>query len=573
MADTLESLEIEVKHSATGASAEIEALSKKLQGLSRTLGNLLPKLAVLNQQLGQTKTSFTSNITNQFASNINNISNEAEKAKSATNEVAKSTEKVTKAVKKSNGPLGNFIASLKRIAFYRILRTIIKEITQAFTEGLQNAYAFSQGITTEGHRFAAALDNMKSATTQMKSQLGSAFIALLAAIQPIVIQIINLVIKLADAISQLFSAFTGKTYLKSVAVADKFAETMKAGGAAAKEWKNQLLGFDEINRLEEPSKGGGGSGSTGLDPSQMFEDTPISEKWLAIAEKVKEVIAWIKDHMELIKGLAIAIGAGLLAWKIVNLIPALTGLFGGLSTVALGVSLVVAGFVALGIGLHNWITTGELTSQTFWLIEAGIVAVGIGLSLLTGSWIPLAVAGVVAAVFAIVTQWDKLKQKFEDFQKKLHDGLDNGKLEWTDFAYVIDRVMMWPIDSIITLIGWLQTLVGWIQSAIEGFSLLHWNESSGDFLPGTFGFFAEGGFPEEGQLFVSREAGPEMVGTIGGRTAVANNDQIVEGIRQGVYEAVSAAMNSGERDINLKVYLDSKQIKAGQQRINRAWGV
>ena len=85
--------------------------------------------------------------------------------------------------------------------------------------------------------------------------------------------------------------------------------------------------------------------------------------------------------------------------------------------------------------------------------------------------------------------------------------------------------------------------------------------------------FASGGFPNQGQLFVAGEAGPEMVGTVGGKTAVANNDQIVEGIRQGVFEAVSAAMNgSGGRETYVKVYLDSKEIKAGQQRLNRAWG-
>ena len=59
---------------------------------------------------------------------------------------------------------------------------------------------------------------------------------------------------------------------------------------------------------------------------------------------------------------------------------------------------------------------------------------------------------------------------------------------------------------------------------------------------GTIGFsdiptiplLASGGFPDEGQLFIAREAGPEMVGSMGGRTAVANNDQIVEGIASGV---------------------------------------
>lgn len=55
--------------------------------------------------------------------------------------------------------------------------------------------------------------------------------------------------------------------------------------------------------------------------------------------------------------------------------------------------------------------------------------------------------------------------------------------------------------------------------------------------------FAQGGFPTQGQMFVAREAGPELVGTIGGRTAVANNDQIVEGITAGV-EYANARQNA-----------------------------
>ena len=64
-----------------------------------------------------------------------------------------------------------------------------------------------------------------------------------------------------------------------------------------------------------------------------------------------------------------------------------------------------------------------------------------------------------------------------------------------------------------------------------------------------------------------------MVGTIGGHTAVANNDQIVEGIRQGVFEAVMAANSNGNNDVSVKVYLDSREIRTGQNRINRAMGV
>ncbi len=74
--------------------------------------------------------------------------------------------------------------------------------------------------------------------------------------------------------------------------------------------------------------------------------------------------------------------------------------------------------------------------------------------------------------------------------------------------------------------------------------------------------FADGGFVDEGQLFIAREAGAEMVGRIGRKTAVANNDQIVESVSQGVYEAVQRAsgeMNSGNsRPITVIVQMNGK---------------
>lgn len=68
-------------------------------------------------------------------------------------------------------------------------------------------------------------------------------------------------------------------------------------------------------------------------------------------------------------------------------------------------------------------------------------------------------------------------------------------------------------------------------------------------------YYAEGGFPAEGQMFIAREAGPEMVGSIGNRTAVANNDQIVESVSKGVYQAVVQAMSQsgGNQVVEAKV--------------------
>ena len=53
--------------------------------------------------------------------------------------------------------------------------------------------------------------------------------------------------------------------------------------------------------------------------------------------------------------------------------------------------------------------------------------------------------------------------------------------------------------------------------------------------------FAEGGFPSTGQLFIANESGPELVGRIGSRTAVANADQIVDAVARGVFMAISGA--------------------------------
>lgn len=69
------------------------------------------------------------------------------------------------------------------------------------------------------------------------------------------------------------------------------------------------------------------------------------------------------------------------------------------------------------------------------------------------------------------------------------------------------------------------------------------------FRIGDFGFdiglFARGGFPDSGQMFIAREAGPELVGRIGRRTAVANNDQIVQGIASAVRSAMSGVNSPG----------------------------
>lgn len=120
-----------------------------------------------------------------------------------------------------------------------------------------------------------------------------------------------------------------------------------------------------------------------------------------------------------------------------------------------------------------------------------------------------------------------------------------------------------------------------IQNFANGFASIHipmphigWDWSGGSISIGKFKFslprfnvnwYANGGFPDMGEMFVARESGPELVGKMGNRSAVANNDQIISGIRAGVFEAVVNAfesMRSSDRGQEIHIYLqgDAKEL-------------
>ena len=123
--------------------------------------------------------------------------------------------------------------------------------------------------------------------------------------------------------------------------------------------------------------------------------------------------------------------------------------------------------------------------------------------------------------------------------------------------------------------GWSQTYdLGFLGTYTVGIPGIHLKPFNLPTIPTIE--YAEGGFPSEGEMFIAREAGPELVGRMGNRSAVANNDQIVEGIRQGVYEAMVAA-NNAQGGKEVRVYIDGKDItdytRKRQNQMARALGV
>jgi hypothetical protein len=167
-------------------------------------------------------------------------------------------------------------------------------------------------------------------------------------------------------------------------------------------------------------------------------------------------------------------------------------------------------------------------------------------------------------VSAISTKLDEAWKKVKDFfsvsewKKKVEDAIAS-----------IKENFKLPSFPKIKLGVTYDTNVGAVKKAIyealglDGWPSLKWTT------------YATGGFPSMGEMFIAREAGPEMVGSINGRTAVANNDQIVEAVSRGVYSAVVEAMrgysdNQSGQEINL--YLDGKQITASVEKHQKSRG-
>lgn len=166
------------------------------------------------------------------------------------------------------------------------------------------------------------------------------------------------------------------------------------------------------------------------------------------------------------------------------------------------------------------------------------------------------VASVVQGIAdAVSSLWSGVKSGVSSWNQKVDNYFNNPKSE--EYQKFAQSQRSNPATSIMTGIN------GAILSG--GTSL----------IPALVGAFANGGYVDSGELFLARENGAEMVGTIGNRTGVANNEQIVDGISEGVAYAnvgVVAAINqliAVVQQIDPTVELDGLTVSRQLHRYNR----
>ena len=159
---------------------------------------------------------------------------------------------------------------------------------------------------------------------------------------------------------------------------------------------------------------------------------------------------------------------------------------------------------------------------------------------------------------------------FEEIGENLIQGLVNGIGNiWNTLTSKFDDIknltnFSWSLPSLkVPHMSWsTQPAPEWAAKILRALSL------PTDVPKLNVSWYAEGGFPSSGQLFIANEAGPELVGNIGNRTAVANKDQITTAIANATYEAISRALaeNNQNNGQPIIVNVGNEQLYKGYTR-------
>lgn len=335
-------------------------------------------------------------------------------------------ERMAKASEKAAKSMNRFGKRLSSVFRSALIFTVISQGLSALRTWL--------GKTIEKN------DEARAAIAKLKGALLTLAQPILQVIIPVFIKLVNIITQVVTAIAKFLAMLSGKSYSAQVSAAKALNEEEKAiegVGAAAEDAGKSMANFDEINQLTDNSASSAGAGGTssGTEIAPDFSNLDMAEDKLndilgVIGAIAAGLLAWkvaslFTDSLSKIGGIALAAAGAfalvyfwLDAWNngidLSNFLGMLVGMAavaGGLAlafgTTAAAVALVAGGLAMLVVGIKDVIENGVTLENTL-TIAAGLFAAGLGISLLTGSWIPALIAGVVGMVGVIAANWDEI---------------------------------------------------------------------------------------------------------------------------------------------------------------------
>lgn len=359
---------------------------------------------------------------------IERMSNRAGELSAQIAGASKSSAALAAASKKADEYMDRFVRRVKGLA------------RRVFIFGL-----IAQGLRSVRDWFGKVIksnDQATKAIARLKGALLTLAQPLLQVLIPAFTTFVELVTKIATAIGRVMSQLFGTTYEQSQKAAESLyneSDALDKTGKSAKKATKSLAAFDEINRL---------SGSEDAkDKDKLAPDfssgPELSDKKakgiLGLITSIGALLLGLKLSDSLIGGLKTALGLAIafqgalqfissllrawssgLDWS--NLLGMLLGaaaLVAGLALafgkVGAAIGLIITGIMEMVAGIHDADVNGWNLKNTL-LTIAGLISSGLGISLLTKSWIPLIIAGILSVVLAITVATGHGKELIESLK-------------------------------------------------------------------------------------------------------------------------------------------------------------
>ena len=365
----------------------------------------------------------------------------------------KNAGKIQEGLDKASQGMEAFTKRVKMLAKRALVFTVIARALSSVRDWLSDVVA----VNSEARD---AIAQLKGALLTLAQPLVQVIIPAFTALVKVLAAVVTTVAKL---VSGLFGT-TAQASADAAKLLNDQKNAYKGVGGAAKAATRQLAAFDEINKLD--SKNNGATSSISPDFSFMDSISPRLEQigkavaligagfalW-KIADSLPGALGTIGTKLGgiliAIGGIALAVDGINDAWEngvdwgnlaeiIGGVAAAAFGLSAAFGKVGAGIALVVGGAAMIVTAFKDIIDNGANLKNTLLLI-AGIVATGLGFFFLTGSVVPLVIAGIAAVVVAVLA----LTGNLEEFCKNLKENILGGLIDFIAGVFTGDWERAW----------------------------------------------------------------------------------------------------------------------------------
>lgn len=389
-------------------------------------------------------------------------------------------------------------------------------VFNAIRSGMRAVVDYTKKLLSTNSEYKAQL-------AQLKGALMTAFQPIYSYVLPGVIAVLKVLTAIVSVVAKVMASLFGTTVQDNAKAAEslnKEADAISGVGSAAEEAQKQLMGFDEINQLQETDTstsggGGGGSGTADIAPDFSWMDD-VSErlekiaKWVlliaagfalwkigeSIGGKLGNILSKLGLVLATVGGIVLAIDGITDAWEngvdwgnmaeiITGVAVAAGALYLAFGSIAAGITLIVGGAAMIVTAFHDMMENGMNLQNTLLLI-AGTLAAGLGISILVGSWIPLVIAA-IASVLAAIVYFTGHGSELIDGLKLVMSGLIDfvtGVLEG-DWSKAWDGMINIGKGAVNALIAVINSMISLITDGLNAlFRLLSFNISIGGYSIG-----------------------------------------------------------------------------------------